>query len=112
MDQHTQSDRRGFLKTAAGVSGGLFMGAATQGLARPLTEREKLDRIASNTWPIRYIFRTRTNRPNPRSEEMKKKDGEITMLDFPTFTKETFPAVYHMHLFSGLFAHIAALSIL
>src|SRR5258706_13705535 len=34
---------------------------------------------------------------------MKKKYGEITMLDFPTFTKETFPGVYHMDLFSGLF---------
>jgi sugar phosphate isomerase/epimerase len=34
---------------------------------------------------------------------MKKKYGEITMLDFPDFTKKTFPGVTHMDLFSGLF---------
>jgi sugar phosphate isomerase/epimerase len=34
---------------------------------------------------------------------MKKKYGEITMLDFPDFTKKTFPGVYQMDLFSGLF---------
>src|SRR5258707_134396 len=108
MPERTQSDRRGFLKTATGLSGGLFLGAGgAQGIARPFTEKEKLDRIASNTWPIRYIFKTRSNRPNPRSEEMKKKYGEITMLDFPTFTKETFPGVYHMDLFSGLFGDMA-----
>src|SRR5258708_12382312 len=83
MEQHTQSDRRGFLKTAAGVSGGLFLGAGTQAVARPLAEKEKLDRIGSNTWPIRYIFKPRTNRPNPRSEQMKKKSCAHMLLDFP-----------------------------
>src|SRR5205814_267070 len=37
----------------------------------------------------------------------KKKYGEITMLDFPAFTKETFPGVYHMDLLSGLFGDMA-----
>lgn len=96
------SDRRGFLKSAAGLGAGL-LAATGPALTSPLTEKEKLDRIASNTWPIRYIFKTRSTWPNPRSEEMKKKYGEITMLDFPTFTKETFPGVYQMDLFSGLF---------
>jgi sugar phosphate isomerase/epimerase len=99
--------RRNFLKTATGMTAGLLAAPATQGIARPLTEKEKLDRIASNTWPIRYIFKTRSTRPNPRSEEMKKKYGEITMLDFPTFTKETFPGVTHMDLFSGLFGDVS-----
>jgi sugar phosphate isomerase/epimerase len=35
--------------------------------------------------------------------ELKAKYGEITMLDFPQFTKDTFPGVTHMDLFSGLF---------
>src|SRR5260370_14288402 len=100
-----RADRRGFLRTAAGLSGGVLL--ATEGVARPLTEKEKLDRIASNTWPIRYIFKSRMFRNNPTSEAMKKKYGEITMLDFPTFTKETFPGVYHMDLFSGLFGDMA-----
>lgn len=98
----SQFDRRDFFKTA-GLTG---LALAPQGaVARPLSEKEKLARIASNTWPIRSIFKTRGGGGgrNPRAEEMKKKYGEITMLDFPEFTKETFPGVTHMDLFSGLF---------
>ena len=97
-------DRRGFL-TGAGLAG-LAM-APQQAAARPLTEKEKLDRIASNTWPIRYIFKSRTGfGRNPRTQAMKEKYGEITMLDFPQFTKDHFPGVTHMDLFSGLFGDI------
>ena len=97
-------DRRGFLRTT-GLAG---LALAPAQAAQPLTEKEKLDRIASNTWPIRYIFKSRTGfGPTPRTAEMKKKYGEITMLDFPQFTKETFPGVYHMDLFSGLFGDMA-----
>src|SRR5689334_10610546 len=96
--------RRSFLKAASGA--GVLM-AAEQADASPLTEKQKLDRIASNTWPIRYIFKTRGQGfNNPRSEEMKKKYGELTMLDFPQFTKDTFPGVTHMDLFSGLFGDV------
>src|SRR3954453_11954583 len=38
---------------------------------------------------------------------MKKKYGEITMLDYPQFTKDTFPGVTRMDLFSGLFGDVA-----
>ena len=94
--------RRSFLR-AAGATG-LLLAPAPQAAARPLTEKEKLARIASNTWPIRSIFKTRSmGGRSPRGEEMKKKYGEITMLDFPQFTKDTFPGVTHMDLFSGLF---------
>ena len=34
---------------------------------------------------------------------MKKKYGEITMLDFPQWTKDTYPGVYHMDLWSDVF---------
>lgn len=87
-----ESGRRGFLGMAAGAV-----------MARPLTEKEKLARIASNTWPLRSLFKSRSTRPNPQAEEMKKKYGELTMLDMPRFTKETFPGVTKMDLFSGLF---------
>ena len=40
------------------------------------------------------------------TEQMKAKYGEITMLDFPQFTKDTFPGVTHMDLFSGLFGDV------
>src|ERR1039458_3004870 len=111
-------NRREFFKTtgaglaAAGMAsggqaspaqGGDSSGASSNPAARELTEKEKLDRIASNTWPIRDIFKTASTRQNAQIDAMKKKDGEITMLDFPDFTKNTFPGVYHMDLFSGLF---------
>ena len=100
-----QPGRRGFLKTAgAGIPAtGMLLAADNHSNARMLTEKEKLARIASNTWPIRQIFKTRGTRTSPQTEEMKKKYGQITMLDFPQFTKDTFPGVYHMDLFSGLF---------
>ena len=96
--------RRDFLKHAgAGIA---LTPAAAQ--VRRLSEKEKLARIASNTWPIRYIFKSRTGfGRNPRSEELKKKYGEITMLDFPQFTKDTFPGVTRMDLFSGLFGDVS-----
>lgn len=96
MTDFTQ-DRRGFLRGTAGL--------ALAPAARALSEKEKLDKIASNTWPIRYIFKTRTPAMAASEEvqKMKKKYGEITMLDFPDFTKEKFPGVRHMDLFSGLF---------
>ena len=102
MDNSLNPDRRDFLKGAASLSGGALMAAEPHSVARPLSEKEKLDRLASNTWPIRHIFKSRM-RATATSEAMKKKYGEITMLDFPTFTKETFPGVRHMDLFSGLF---------
>ena len=38
--------------------------------------------------------------------QMKEKYGEITMLDFPQFTKDTFPGVTHLDIFSGLFGDV------
>jgi sugar phosphate isomerase/epimerase len=114
------SGRRGFIKSAGGsVAASLFVASTTAaaqapstpeplthaGVNRPLTEKEKLARIASNSWPIRYIFKTRSTflTEKAENERMKKKYGEITMLDFPDFTKKAFPGVYHMDIFSGLF---------
>ncbi|HEY1342030.1 MAG TPA: TIM barrel protein [Bryobacteraceae bacterium] len=96
--------RRNFLKTAGAIGVAL---SPAQAQTRKPTEKDKLARLASNSWPIRYIFKSRTGfGRNPRSEEMKKKYGEITMLDFPQFTKDTFTGVTHMDLFSGLFGDI------
>src|SRR5690348_13911732 len=96
--------RRNFLKTAGAIGVAL---TPAQAQTRTPGEKDKLARLASNSWPIRYIFKSRTGfGRNPRSEEMKKKYGEITMLDFPQFTKDTFPGVTHMDLFSGLFGDV------
>jgi sugar phosphate isomerase/epimerase len=106
MDE--QLNRRGFL-AAAGATTGLALApqAAAQPRKRALTEKEKLARLASNSWPLRQLFKSRNLGQNPRAEEMKKKYGEITMLDFPQFTKDTFPGVTHMDIFSGLFGDMA-----
>lgn len=98
-------NRRDFFQTAGAA--GLAFTPAQNASARPLSESEKLARIASNTWPLRFIFKSRTGfGRNPNAAAMKQKYGEITMLDFPQFTKDTFPGVTHMDLFSGLFGDV------
>ncbi|HTX33479.1 MAG TPA: TIM barrel protein [Bryobacteraceae bacterium] len=101
-----QIDRRDFFKTAGMGATGLAAAAAQTATAAPLTEKEKLARIASNTWPLRFLFKSRMGFGAAHTAEMKKKYGEITMLDFPQFTKDTFPGVTHMDIFSGLFGDV------
>jgi sugar phosphate isomerase/epimerase len=99
-------NRRGFFKTAGAAGAALSTVAAAP--AAPLTEKEKLARIASNTWPIRFLFKGRTGfGRSPKNEAARTKYGQITMLDFPQFTKDVFPGVTHMDLFSGLFGDAA-----
>lgn len=116
-------DRRDFFRTAgAGLAAAAVMlTPAERARAEAQTEKDRLARIASNSYPIRYIFRMRQAGGRGASDptvarpginggvsiaEMKKKYGEITMLDFPRFTKDTFPGVTHMDVFSGLFGDV------
>jgi len=150
-------DRRDFFKTAgAGLTAAAVMLTPREAaLAQEAAEKVALERIASNTWPVRQLFKTRQSsaaadaaadarrreafearraerekeeaelakdpnaagplavakaamakRSNTTSEQMKAKYGEITMLDFPQFTRDTFPGVTHMDLFSGLFGDV------
>src|SRR6476659_5290397 len=115
-------DRRSFFKSAgAGLAAaGLMLTPRERALAQAQAEKGRLDRIASCSYPIRYIFKNRQSSaqagrggaPRPQanggwtSQRMKEKYGEITMLDFPQFTKDTFPGVTHMDLFSGLFGDV------
>jgi len=157
-------DRREFFKTAgAGLTAAtLIMTPREAALAQAQAEKNRLDRIAACSYPIRYIFKNRAgggrgagggaargggagagqpaagpdqpparggqpaaNAAQPASPaaqqlpprspvnggwttaQMKEKYGEITMLDFPQFTKDTFPGVTHMDIFSGLFGDVA-----
>ena len=136
-------DRRDFFRAAgAGLTAAtVLLNPAERALAQFRTDKDRLDRIASCTWPIRSIFKSRPGGGRgggaggtaaapagtapggaapaaapvaPRSpsnggwttEQMKAKYGEITMLDFPQFTKDTFPGVTRMDLFSGLFGDV------
>jgi hypothetical protein len=47
--------RRGFFRTVTAT--GLLVAAEGEAATRPLSEKEKLDRIASNTWPMRHLFK-------------------------------------------------------
>jgi len=103
--------RRRFLR---GVGAGLVAAEAVSiSLAKPASlpqgEKQKLARIASNTYPVRSLFKSRsTGRGvSPQVEAVRKKYGEITMLDFPQFTKDTFPGVSSMDLWSSLFGDVA-----
>lgn len=119
-------DRRDFLKaTGAGLTAAaVVMTPRETAAAQAAAEKARLDRIAGCSWPIRSLFKTRPSTgsgqasatgagstgspqaaPRPLSQ-MKQQYGEITMLDFPQFTKDTFPGVTHMDIFSGLFGDV------
>ncbi len=108
--QKPNADRREFLRMAGlgvAAAGTLFSGTASaQGasVARQLTEPEKLSRIASCCWPPRLLFTAIGGRqPSEEALSLRKKYGEITMLDFPQWTKDTYPGVYHLDLWSDVF---------
>jgi sugar phosphate isomerase/epimerase len=160
-DRNNAVNRRDFFKTAgAGITAATIMMTPREAaLAQAQAEKNRLDRIAACSYPIRYIFKSRqgagrgagggagrgtgagqpaagpdqpparggepaTAAPQaaspaaqqlpPRSPvnggwttaQMKEKYGEITMLDFPQFTKDTFPGVTRMDIFSGLFGDV------
>ena len=132
-------NRRGFLKQAgAGLTAaGVALTSREEAAAQALSERHKLDRIATNSWALRQVFKTRGGGgrgrgtaaggqapaaagggapagrgggPAPRvlsTAQMKEKYGEITMMDFPQFTKDTFPGVTHLDIRSSLFGDVA-----
>ena len=103
----TEPGRRRFLKSTAAALAAAGS-ALTAGSAAPsASEKDKLARIASNTYPVRSLFKSRSRRVNPEVEALKKKYGEITMLDFPQFTRDTFPGVRQMDLWSSLFGDVS-----
>src|SRR3954452_8787745 len=62
MTEHdTGINRRGFFKTAgAGITAaGLMTTPREKALAQAFEEKNRLDRIAACSYPIRYIFKTR-----------------------------------------------------
>jgi sugar phosphate isomerase/epimerase len=160
-DPNNAVNRRDFFKTAgAGFTAATIMITPREAaLAQAQAEKNRLDRIAACSYPIRYIFKSRqgagrgagggagrgagggqpaagpdqparggepaaaaaAQAPSPTAQQqpprspvnggwttaqMKEKYGEITMLDFPQFTKDTFPGVTRMDIFSGLFGDV------
>ena len=104
-------DRRDFLKTTgAGFTAATVMMTPREAVqAQAAAEKARQDRIAGCSWPIRSLFKTRTvpgRAPATTLSDMKQQYGEITMLQFPQFVKDTFPGVTHLDIFSGLFGDV------
>ena len=112
---HTNG-RRNFLKSAA-IS---VMGVAGLGFSIPeyeikekkpkiRTRTEKLKSMASNSYAVNQLFKRRTTQQRterPENIELKKKYRELTLLDFPQYTKDTYPGVTAMDLWSSLFGDV------
>jgi len=116
---HKQSlviDRRNFFKSAGigmlGVTGMSFLALPKQSNLVKSIKRNKeecLKQMASNSFAVNQLFKRRVipgRSENPNISELKKKYGEITLLDFPQFTKDTYPGVTAMDLWSSLFGDI------
>ncbi|MFC1554178.1 sugar phosphate isomerase/epimerase family protein [candidate division KSB1 bacterium] len=100
--------RRQFLGSAgAGVLGASAIGnfslncAGKDTITTQRSREERLKQIASNSYAVNALFKRRSSRPG--GNQLKEKYGEITMLDFPQFTKDTYPGVTAMDLWSSLF---------
>lgn len=108
--------RRDFLKSAAlgtlGVAGlGIAFNDSVTGTRKPKvrTREEKLKSMASNSYAVNALFKRRTIQQSPERQEvtdLKTKYRELTLLDFPQFTKDTYPAVTKMDLWSSLFGDV------
>jgi sugar phosphate isomerase/epimerase len=103
------TDRRSFIRAAGlGVAavGTLLTepASAQSSVTRQLSEKEKLSRLAMTCWPQRHLFKTYgRGTPNAETAGLRKKYGEITMLELPQWTKDNFPGVYHLDLWSDVF---------
>jgi len=122
MESRTmQLDRRNFLRGAGGAAAASILAgeafaqqkSATpetieKGSAfRPLTESEKLDRIAANSYPLRWIFKNRNNVGDKATvDKMQAKYGSITGLEYPAYVKKLFPGVTKFDIWSSLFGDI------
>lgn len=112
----TFNGRRDFLKSAAlgalGVAGfGMTLPVAEAGTKKTKvrTRSEKLKSMASNSYAVNALFKRRVMQQKPERQEitdLKKKYRELTLLDFPQFSKETYPGVTKMDLWSSLFGDV------
>ena len=115
-NQSSAIRRRSFLKSAGmgaiGVAGmGTLSSAKLVGdKTLVLRTREKrLEQMSSNSYAVNRLFKRRPygSRPErPETVELKEKYGEITLLDVPQFTLDTYPGVKAMDLWSSLFGDL------
>jgi sugar phosphate isomerase/epimerase len=105
--------RRDFLK---GTGAGLLSSAALVSVlssgpmgktcAAAGSRDRRVQRIASNSYAVNRLFKRRSRSTGQTPSELKQKYGEITMLDFPQFTRDTYAGVTAMDLWSSLFGDV------
>lgn len=93
------------------MSGVALVGAlsskhTTQKVMASPKKPEGVKRIASNSYAVNQLFKRRSRSSRQSTSDLKKKYGEITMLDFPQFTKDTYDGVTTMDLWSSLFGDV------
>jgi hypothetical protein len=108
--------RRDFLKSAGvgmvGVASIGILPSAEQTKEKKLkkrTKEERLKQMASNSYAVNQLFKRRTfpgREERPEIVQLKKKYGELTLLEFPKFTVDTYAGVTAMDLWSSLFGDI------
>jgi sugar phosphate isomerase/epimerase len=108
--------RRNFIKSAGiGITGIAAYGMSSSVIPAitdvpvPRTREERLKQISSNSYAVNQLFKRRTisgRQERPATLELKKKYGEITLLDFPQFTKDTYPGIATMDVWSSLFGDV------
>ena len=108
--------RREFLKGSTGLLSGVALAGALS--MHPMEQRAvaagsghaPVKRIASNSYAVNRLFKRRRRSSRQETAALKEKYGEITMLDFPQFTKDTYDGVRTMDLWSSLFGDVEDMS--
>ncbi len=108
--------RRNFIKSsvlgALGVAGmGMKIPEGETGGKKPKVRStsEKLKSMASNSYAVNQLFKRRVaegRTERPETLQLKEKYGELTLPVFPQFTKDTYPGVTVMDLWSSLFGDV------
>jgi len=108
--------RRDFIKSvSAGALGVASMGInlpeieADQKKSKSRSRDEKLKNIASNSYAVNQLFKRRIMQgrsERPETLQLKEKYRELTLFDFPQFTRDTYPGVEAMDLWSSLFGDV------
>src|SRR4030043_598245 len=108
--------RRDFIKSvSAGALGVASMGInlpeieADQKKSKSRSRDEKLKNMASNSYAVNQLFKRRIMQgrsERPETLQLKEKYRELTLFDFPQFTRDTYPGVEAMDLWSSLFGDV------